>query len=106
MPKPDTPLLPLPFELPTIVPPGDFAGVVLNLTPATAAWSATLMVDISGQAEATAVPGDADGDGVVNTNDILAILSAWGQCKGCPEDLNTDGLVGVDDILLVIAHWG
>lgn len=103
---PDTPLPPLPFELPTIVPPGDFAGVVLNLTPATAAWSATLMVDISGQAEATAVPGDADGDGVVNTNDILAILSAWGQCKGCPEDLNTDGLVGVDDILLVIAHWG
>jgi hypothetical protein len=52
------------------------------------------------------VPGDADGDGVVNTNDILAILSAWGQCKGCPEDLNVDGLVGVDDILLVIAHWG
>ena len=103
---PDVPLPVIPFELPTIVPPGDFAGVLLELTPTTAAWTSTLTVDISGQSDPSSVPGDVTGDGLVDTSDILAVLSAWGQCKGCPEDLNGDGLVGVDEILIVIENWG
>lgn len=102
---PDTPIPTIPFELPTIIPAGDFAGVLLDLTPQTATWSLTLAIDVWGHAETQNAPGDVNGDGVVDTNDILAILSAWGQCKACPEDLNGDGMVGVDDILLVIAHW-
>lgn len=51
------------------------------------------------------VPGDVDGDGQVGVADLLAVLSAWGDCAGCPEDLDGDGAVGVSDLLTVLAHW-
>ncbi|HIA72803.1 MAG TPA: hypothetical protein EYO01_08940 [Phycisphaerales bacterium] len=49
--------------------------------------------------------GDVDGNGVVNTADILAVIGAWGSCSGCAEDLDGDGLVGVSDVLTVIGSW-
>ncbi len=57
----------------------------------------------------TGIPGDIDGDGMVGTNDLLAVIAAWGPCPpiaDCPEDLNGDGVVGADDILFIIGHWG
>jgi ligand-binding sensor domain-containing protein len=58
--------------------------------------------------EPSAVPGDATGDGLVNVNDLLAVIGAWGACPAgsCPADLNSDGVVNVDDLLMVINHWG
>ena len=50
--------------------------------------------------------GDVDGDGSVNTEDLLAIISAWGTCDTCQEDLDGDDIVGVSDVLTVISHWG
>jgi hypothetical protein len=51
-------------------------------------------------------PGDANGDGQVSVDDLLAIITAWGQtCDGCPEDLDESGNIGVDDLLLVIGNW-
>jgi hypothetical protein len=54
------------------------------------------------------LPGDANGDGVVDTNDLLLIIAGWGPCPPapCPGDVNGDGFIGADDILLAIAHWG
>ena len=54
----------------------------------------------------TVVPlGDVDGNGEVDTTDLLAVIGAWGACNDCLEDLDGDGLVGVSDILQVIADW-
>ena len=50
--------------------------------------------------------GDIDGDGSVGTNDLLAVIAAWGACNGCPADINGDGWVDTDDILAIIAAWG
>ncbi len=50
--------------------------------------------------------GDADGDGVIGVDDMLATIGAWGACSGCPEDANGDGLVGVDDVLIILSGWG
>ncbi|MCI0677016.1 MAG: dockerin type I domain-containing protein, partial [Phycisphaerales bacterium] len=54
--------------------------------------------------------GDVNGDGQVNIDDLLALISAWGECPqppaDCPADLNHDGMVNVHDLLTVINHWG
>ena len=50
-------------------------------------------------------PGDVNGDGAVSTTDLLAILSAWGDCGECVEDVTGDGFVGTDDILLILSYW-
>lgn len=53
-----------------------------------------------------AVPGDANGDGVVDFMDIVDLLSAWGGCSGdCPADLNGDGIVGFADLLEVLSYF-
>lgn len=57
------------------------------------------------------LPGDATGDGLVNVQDLLAVIIAWGPCPeppipgNCPADLDGNGQVGVADLLLVINHW-
>tara|TARA_Y100000589_G_scaffold178854_2_gene169414 strand:- start:1286 stop:1870 length:585 start_codon:yes stop_codon:yes gene_type:complete len=50
--------------------------------------------------------GDVDGDGQVNVDDILSVISAFGACGGCPEDMDGDGQVGVYEILIILDTWG
>lgn len=49
------------------------------------------------------------GDGVVNVNDLLMVISAWGNTAG-PADLapppNGNFVVNVDELLMVISAWG
>jgi plastocyanin len=52
-------------------------------------------------------PGDIDGCGSVDTNDLLLVLSQWGPCKkACPADVNDSGEVDTEDLLIVLAGWG
>ena len=50
-------------------------------------------------------PGDVDTDQSVGVNDLLAVISDWGQ-TGDGTDFDDDGTVGVDDLLVVIGNWG
>lgn len=53
--------------------------------------------------------GDIDANGLVNVEDILLLLSEWGQCDGvssCFSDQNEDSTVDVNDLLMLIANWG
>jgi hypothetical protein len=53
---------------------------------------------------------DIDGAGHVNIDDLLAVVSAWGDCPAapvaCAADITGDGVVGIDDLLLIIGNWG
>jgi hypothetical protein len=51
------------------------------------------------------IPGDINADGVVNVEDLLLLLAAWGN-PGGPEDVNGDGVVNVEDLLILLANWG
>jgi hypothetical protein len=55
------------------------------------------------------VEGDVNGDGVVDTVDLLMLLAAWGDCPDppneCPADLDGDGTVGTADLLILLANW-
>ena len=50
--------------------------------------------------------GNLNGDGIVGTLDLLALLGAWGPCIGCPADLDNDGQVGTLDLLGLLGAWG
>jgi len=55
------------------------------------------------------VPGDLNGDSIVNGADLLILLSAWGVCadpNDCPGDLNEDGFVNGADLLVLLSNWG
>lgn len=52
-------------------------------------------------------PGDVDGDGAVNTADLLLLLADWGCADAyCPGDLNEDGTTNTADLLTLLADWG
>lgn len=53
--------------------------------------------------------GELTGDGMINSNDLFALLGAWGECPGpslCPEDLNCDGLINAADLFILLGNWG
>jgi predicted outer membrane repeat protein len=60
------------------------------------------------------IPGDTNGDSVVNVADLLIVINGWGACPQpcppslpkCPADTNEDCLVNVLDLLTVINNWG
>jgi uncharacterized membrane protein len=56
------------------------------------------------------LPGDTNCDWLVNIDDLLAVIGAWGPFEGeggpGSPDLIADGSVDIDDLLLVLSHWG
>jgi hypothetical protein len=57
------------------------------------------------------VPGDVTANGVVDVDDLLAVINAWGKCANpdeCPADIaptSGNDVVDVDDLLFVINNW-
>jgi len=51
------------------------------------------------------IPGDIDENGVVDVDDLLALLGAWGACGDCPEDIDDSGAVDVSDLLTLLSNW-
>ncbi|MDY7107664.1 MAG: hypothetical protein SYC29_03415 [Planctomycetota bacterium] len=48
-------------------------------------------------------PGDLDGDGTVNTADLLSLLASWGTPCG---DVDGNGDTNTADLLDLLANWG
>ena len=50
--------------------------------------------------------GDSTGNGVVDVDDLLEVINAWGACPNpCAPDHTGNGVVDVDDLLIVINQW-
>jgi hypothetical protein len=50
-------------------------------------------------------PGDTNCDQVINIDDLLVVINAWGQQTSSSGDTNGDGIVSIHDLLLVIENW-
>ena len=51
------------------------------------------------------LPGDINGDGIVNGTDLGLFLGSWGPCPGCPADFNGDGVVDGTDFGILLGSW-
>lgn len=49
--------------------------------------------------------GDVNCDGIVNGEDVTALLSEWGVCAGCSGDLTGDFNVNGADLAVILANW-
>ena len=49
-------------------------------------------------------PWDLDGNGTVNTSDLLALFAQWGTDG--PADFDGSGVVNTVDLLILFANWG
>jgi hypothetical protein len=52
-------------------------------------------------------PLDLNEDGLIDIDDLLLLIGAWGPCSDgdCPADLTHDGVVNIDDLLILLGGW-
>ena len=50
------------------------------------------------------LPGDANGDGIVNGQDLALVASNW-LTAGPAGDVNADGIVNGQDLALLSSNW-
>ncbi len=62
-------------------------------------------VDGNGIPDDCECPGDITGEGIIDVEDILLVIAAFGQ-DGGDEDINGNGQVDIADILILIDGWG
>jgi hypothetical protein len=65
---------------------------------------------LAGRITVTAIgtyrPADINGDGAVNTTDLLLLLGDWGCVGDCVGDVDGDGDTDTNDLLLLLGDWG
>lgn len=93
----------LPLAIPTVIPTGSVANVLMsgNVTSVTVATTLNASLAISGSRQP--IPGDLNADFHVNSADITICLSNWlgtgtGDCTG-------DGIVDSRDITVILSNW-
>ena len=106
IPAAEAPFEPLPFELPTVLPPGDFAGIVVNGTTSEGAITGTFTLVMVADADAPACTeeSDIDGNGIVDGSDLTLLLASWNATDG-PADINCDGIVDGTDLTQLLGSW-
>lgn len=93
-----------PLPLPTVLPPGGTANLLLNGTFAAGSFTTGLSANLVAQGERQR-NGDINGDGVVNAADLSALLAAWGSSQASA-DLDGNGTVNGADLARLLANWG
>ncbi len=95
-----------PIDLPTIIPPGNSAHLLVSGTFSDGTLTFALSANLSGPGETNSSPADFNEDCVVDGDDLGTLLGQWGACRGCAADFNDDGVVDGDDLGTLLGEWG
>jgi hypothetical protein len=70
--------------------------------------SATVFGSVDGEIDVLRdpCPGDGDGNGEVNIDDLLAVIGNFSCSGDCDGDIDGNGIVNIDDLLMVISNFG
>jgi hypothetical protein len=97
------PLVSAPFDLPTIIPAGQVAHLLISGTFADGSSTTVGSSSLVMNGVPATIIGDINGDGMVNGADLGLLLSGWAQPG--PTDLNHDGTTNGADLGLLLSHW-
>ena len=97
------PLVSAPFDLPTILPAGQVAHLLISGTFADGSSTTVGSSSLVMNGVPAPIIGDINGDGVVNGFDLGLLLSGWGQPG--PTDLNNDGITNGFDLGVLLTNW-
>ena len=50
--------------------------------------------------------GDVDGNGRVDVDDIIDVITSWGESGASAADVNSDGIVDAADLVIVLTGYG
>ena len=92
-----------PLALPTVLPSGGTANLLISGTVTQVAVTTTINSTIRGAGVRRPVPGDLNGDFRVDGNDAALLLNNWGGTG--IGDLNSDGVVGAGDLAILLSSW-
>jgi len=81
-------------------PPTDVGATIGLFRPGT---GTTVAASVFGPSAPPSTPGDFNGDGLVDGQDLGVLLSQWGTDGSA--DLNGDGLVDGSDLGMLLANW-
>lgn len=98
------PIVSQPLPLPTVLPPGSTANLLLSGTFGEGSGSSVLDFSIVAAGVPAPVAGDLNGDGIVNGTDLTILLSAWGTANA-QADVNDDGTVNGSDLTFLLSNW-
>ena len=95
------------FDWAGVSPSGRFSQVINDL-PAGYSWNTSQLYTLGEVVLASCIPGDANGDGQVDVNDLTIVLSHFGQTGMTwgQGEFTGDGTVDVNDLTIVLANFG
>lgn len=93
-----------PLALPTVLPAGGTANLLLSGTFAAGSFTSGFSASLTASGLRQLV-GDINGDGVVSAADLTALLAAWGSSQASA-DLDGNGTVNGIDLARLLANWG
>ncbi len=91
-----------PFDLPTVLPPGSTAHLLVSGTFGDGTITSDISAELSAPGVLIGTPGDLDGNGIVNGADLGLLLGAWGTAGA---DLDADGTTNGADLGLLLGNW-
>jgi hypothetical protein len=97
------PLVNAPFDLPTVLPAGSVAHLLINGTFSNGTSTTTASSSLVMTGTPAPILGDLNLDGRVNGADLGLMLSGWGQPGNT--DLNRDGTTNGADLGLQLSNW-
>lgn len=91
------------FPVPTVLPAGSTANLLLSGTVTSLSASTNLTVGLSAAGKRQPITGDLNSDYSVNLQDLEICLSRWGL-PGLG-DLDGSGFVGSRDVTIILHNW-
>ncbi len=97
------PFVDQPLALPTVIPAGGTANLLMSGDVTELALATTLNATFKIAGQRQAILGDINNDGVVNAADLTTLLSNWGSAG--LGDLDGNGNVNAADLTILLSNW-